>query len=150
MIIINTGAPQGYVLSPLLYSDNGVAKFLSNSICKFADDTNIEDQISNNAETEHRKEIECIAAWCKDNNLSINVSKMKELIIDFRKRNGGHAPVCITGAEVEIVENVKFLGVTSTNNLFWSTHIHMTVKKAQQHLYFLRRLRKFGMSTKTL
>eukprot|EP00061_Rhincodon_typus_P014105 g40924.t1 len=29
-------------------------------------------------------------------------------------------------------------------------HIDLMVKKAQQSLYFLRRLRKFGMSTKTL
>eukprot|EP00061_Rhincodon_typus_P011649 g36832.t1 len=49
-------------------------------------------------------------------------SKRKELGIDFRKWRGGHVPVCINGAEVEMVESIKFLGVKLTDNLSWSTH----------------------------
>eukprot|EP00061_Rhincodon_typus_P015343 g42959.t1 len=63
-------------------------------------------QIANYDETEFRKEVECLAVWCKDNDLSIKDSKMKELTIDFRKRSGGHAPVCINGAEAEMVKSV--------------------------------------------
>eukprot|EP00061_Rhincodon_typus_P005636 g25396.t1 len=85
--------------------------------------------------TEYRKEIECLAKWRKDNNLSINISKMKKLVIDFRKRSGVHAPICINGAEMEMVDSIKFLGVTNTNDLSWSTHVDRTVKKAQ-NLYF--------------
>eukprot|EP00061_Rhincodon_typus_P011046 g35779.t1 len=93
---------------------------------------NMDIYIPNHNKTEY-KEIEGQAAWCK-HNLSINVREMKELVIDFRKRSGGQAPVCITGAELEMLESVKF----------------QMVKKAQQRLYFLRRQRKFSMSTKTL
>eukprot|EP00061_Rhincodon_typus_P013551 g39989.t1 len=73
--------------------------------------------------------------------------KMKDLVIDFRKQSGGHVPVSIDGVEVEIVENFKFLGINITNNLSWSIHINAIVKKAYQHLDFLRRLRRFSMST---
>ncbi|XP_071001613.1 voltage-dependent L-type calcium channel subunit beta-4-like, partial [Oncorhynchus clarkii lewisi] len=41
-LILNTGAPQGWVLSPILYSlftRDSMAKHASNSIVKFADDT---------------------------------------------------------------------------------------------------------------
>eukprot|EP00061_Rhincodon_typus_P012824 g38805.t1 len=72
-------------------------------------------------------------------------SKIKELVIDFRKRSGWLTPVCINGAEVEMVETVKFLGVMTINNLSWPTHVNVMVKKAQlllsqkakeiQHLY---------------
>ena len=27
-----------------------------------------------------------LAEWCQENNLSLNVNKMKELIVDFRKQ----------------------------------------------------------------
>eukprot|EP00061_Rhincodon_typus_P013216 g39445.t1 len=101
--------------------------------------------ISNNDKTEHRKEIECLVAWFKDNNLSLNVSKMKELVIDFRKHGVGHAPTSIKGAEEQMVKSIKFLGVTIINNLSWATHVDATVKKPQECLYFLRRLRKFGI-----
>eukprot|EP00061_Rhincodon_typus_P016280 g44403.t1 len=36
-----------------------------------------------------------------------------------------------------------------THNLSWTSHVDATVKKAQQRLFFLKRLRKFGMSIRT-
>eukprot|EP00061_Rhincodon_typus_P004300 g22245.t1 len=62
-----------------------------------------------------------------------------------RKKGGGHTPIYINGAEVERVKSVKILGVTITDNLSWTSRVDTTVKKAQC-LFFLRRLRKFGMS----
>ena len=89
-----------------------MAKFPSNSLFKFADDTAV-GQISNNDETEYRKEIENLVNWCDDNNLSLNINKTK----DFRKRSGEHAPVYINRDEVEMIESFNFLGVHITNNL---------------------------------
>jgi hypothetical protein len=51
MLILNTGAPQGCMLSPLLYClliQDCVAKLGSNSIIKFADDTTVVGLINNN------------------------------------------------------------------------------------------------------
>ena len=53
-LILNTGAPQGCILNPLLYllftHDCG-AMHASNSIIKFADDTTVVGLITNNDET---------------------------------------------------------------------------------------------------
>ncbi len=88
-ITLNVGAPQDCVLSPLLYSlytHDCVSSHSSTSIVKFADDTVVLGHISNNDEAAYLHEVERLTSWCQDNCLSLNVSKTKELIVDFRKR----------------------------------------------------------------
>ena len=61
-----------------------------------------------------------LAVWCQDNNLSLNVSKTKELIVDYWKRRAEQAPININWAVVERVESFKFFGVHINNDLSWS------------------------------
>ena len=59
-LILNTGAPQGCVLCPLLYSlftHDCMARHDSNTIIKFADDTTVVGLITDNNETAYRKEV---------------------------------------------------------------------------------------------
>ena len=49
-----------------------------------------------------------------DNNLSLNVCKTKELIMDYRERWAKQAPINIDGTEVERVESFRFIGVHIT------------------------------------
>jgi hypothetical protein len=103
-LIFNTGAPQGCVLSLLLYSlftHDCMARHDSNTIIKFADDIIVVSLITNNDETAYREEVRDLTVWCKDNNVSLNVIKTKEMIVDYRKRRTKHAPILIDGAVVE-------------------------------------------------
>ncbi len=116
-ITLNVGAPQGCVLSPLLYSlytHDCVSSHRSTSIFKFADDTVVLGLISNNDETAYLDEVERLTSWCQDNGLSLNVSKTKELIVDFRKRHLlPYTPLMISGTPVEsYVTGVTVTGVT--------------------------------------
>jgi hypothetical protein len=88
--------------------------------------------------------------WCQENNISANVNKTKEMIMDFRKQHREHPSIHINGTAVEKVESFKFLDVHITDKLKWSTHTDSVVKKAQQRLFNIRRLKKFGLSPKTL
>jgi hypothetical protein len=84
-----------------------------------------------------------------DNNLSLNVRMTKELIVDYRKRRAEQSPIKIDKDEVEWVESFKFLDVI-TNKLSWSKYTKTVLKKAQQHLCPLRRLKRFGMGPQIL
>ncbi len=142
--------PQGCVLSPLLYSlytHDCVSSHSSTSIVKFADDTVVLGLINNNDEAAYLHEVERLTSWCQDNCLSLNVSKTKELIVDFRKRQQQpYTPLMISGTPVERVSSFKYLGVNISEDLTWTAHIQTQVKKARQRLYHLRQLRKFRVS----
>ena len=57
--------------------------------------TTVVELITNNDETAYREEVRDLAVWCQDNNLSRNVIKTKEMIVEYRKRRTKHAPILI-------------------------------------------------------
>jgi len=87
-LTLNTGSPQGGVLSPLLhslYTHDCEARFSSNTIVKFADDTLVVGLIAANDEKAYLEEFANLSLWFQDNSLMLNVSKTKELIVDLRR-----------------------------------------------------------------
>ncbi|KAI3368184.1 hypothetical protein L3Q82_007914 [Scortum barcoo] len=75
----------------------------------------------------------------------------KEVIVDYRRsRRTEHAPLLIHGEAVERVNNIKFLGIHITSDLTWSMNTAHLVKKAQQRLFFLRKLKRAGLSPQLL
>ncbi len=138
------------MLSPLLFTlltHDCTPSHNSNLFIKFADDTTVVGLISNRDETNYRSEVSRLAGWCRDNNLSLNVEKMKEIVVDFRRVHTQHAPLTINGATVERASSNKFLGVNITEDLSWTNNTAALAKKAQQRLYFLRKLRRVRAPT---
>jgi hypothetical protein len=62
------------------------------------------DLITDNDETAYR-EVRDLIVWCQNNNLSLNMSKTKEMIVGYRKRRAEHSPIHINRAVVEWIEN---------------------------------------------
>ncbi|KAK3548220.1 hypothetical protein QTP70_005157 [Hemibagrus guttatus] len=130
----STGAPQGCVLSLLLFS-------LYTNDCSSTDPPCQAPEvrgrhyshrlIQDGDESAYRQEIEQLAAWCSLNNLELNTLKTVEMIVDFRRNTPALPPLTIMNSTVPTVESFRFLGTTISQDLKWDTHIDATIKKAQ-------------------
>ena len=67
-----------------MFTPDCVATHASNSIIKFADNTTVAGLITN------REEVRALGVLYLENNLSLNVNKTKEIIVDFRKQQRVH------------------------------------------------------------
>ncbi|KAK1783998.1 hypothetical protein P4O66_004503, partial [Electrophorus voltai] len=53
-----------------------------------------------------------------------------------------HSLLAINDSSVEIVKNIKFLGVHLAENLTWTLNTSSITNRTQQCLYFLQKLRE--------
>ena len=97
-----TGHPHDYV-----------ASHSPNFIVKFAEDTTVTGLITNNDE-----EVGPLTVWCQVNNLTLNIRKRKELIVDFQRNQAGHEPILSMFLRVHISKEIK-----------WSNHMDTVVNK---------------------
>src|SRR4029434_7289941 len=91
-----------------------------------------------------------LSTWCTLNNLVLNTSKTKELIVDYRRKKSDMQPIAINGERAERVSDFSFLGTHIEEDLSWTRNTTALLKKAHQRLYFLRLLRKNKLKKKLL
>ena len=153
VVVSDTGAPQGTVLSPFLFTLY-TTDFQHNSeschLQKFSDDSAVVGCIREGEEGEYRTLVDNFVEWSEQNHLRLNVDKTREMVIDFERKKMPSQPLRIRGEVVEEREDYKYLGVVTDNRLDWKSNTKVVYKKGMSRLYFLRKLRSFNVCSKLL
>ncbi|KAK7907688.1 hypothetical protein WMY93_016300 [Mugilogobius chulae] len=80
-------------------------------------------------EEEYRSLVQKFEGWCQQNKLQLNISKTKEMVLDFRRAPPSSRPITIQNAEVEVVSSYKYLGLQMDDKLNWSKNMECVYKK---------------------
>ena len=148
---INTGTPQGTVISPFiftLYTNDCTSKNDKQKIIKFSDDTAVVDLTeSHQCFVDSVKEF---SDWCEQNFLELNVGKTKEMVVDFKTNRTDVGELQINGQAVERVQEYKYLGTIVDNQLKFEKNTEMIYKKCRQRMVILYQLRSLMVSNRIL
>ena len=93
---------------------------------KLSDDTSLAGMIIGDENT-YRTAVKDLVSWCNDNFLCLNVSKTKEMVIDFQRNASTLNPLVIKEQQVEFVSQYKYLGTTLDHKLDWAKNTDQSV-----------------------
>ena len=144
------GVPQRSVLSPLLFniyvSDlHSVAKENNSSLRSFADDMTLyhSDTSAEQASKTVCAALNIINGELVDLGLPINVEKSAASLICPSAKKSNHLPstppILLCGTPVNVVTEMRLLGVIVDNQLSWSSQVNSVISKASQKIGILRR-----------
>jgi hypothetical protein len=150
LLTTSVGTPQGCVLSPLLFSIyvQHMPKPINGNfhIIKYADDTVLIELLSKNDISCMSDAADQLAVWCDHNDLFLNVSKTKELLLCNLRDNPVHCALNINGNSVEQVESFKYLGTIIDRKLRFHQNTLEVTKKARKRLYIMKKLHAMRIS----
>ena len=69
-------------------------------------------------------------------------TKCKELRIHFGRDELDFSNIRVNGSNLEIVNHVKIVALTISNDLKWNQHVNNIVKKANKRIYFIIQLKR--------
>ena len=146
----STGSPQGTVLSPFLFTlyTNDCRGTKEAPIIKYSDDSAILDL--SNDDNYYFTEVAKFTEWCEMNYLMLNVSKTKELVIDFRHKPSYLPDLVIKGEKVERVSQYKYLGTVLDSKLNFDQNTALIQKKCHSRMYLLQKLRNLNVNPSVL
>ena len=134
-MVSSTGSPQGTVLSPFLSTlyTNDCGWTNEPPLIKYSDDYVTWDL--SNDDNLYFTEVSKFTEWCEMNRLMLNVSKTKELVIDFRQKPASLPDLVIKGEKVERVSPYKYLETVLDNKLNFYPNTALIQKKCQSRIY---------------
>ena len=134
----NGGVPQGTLSGPknFLVQINDLQTPCP--MFKFVDDSTVFDVCNNSSVPMLQESADIITDWSRNNDMRINATKTKEMIICFC-RNDNHLAsiprIVIDNNDIERVAQAKVLGVTLSSDLTWNAHVDTIVSKTRTRVF---------------
>ncbi|XP_019617826.1 PREDICTED: carbohydrate sulfotransferase 10-like [Branchiostoma belcheri] len=91
-----------------------------------------------------------LSLWSQASHMKLHPKKCKVLHIEFRKIPVTPPSLTVNNIEVQLVKVLRVLGVILQADLKWNSHVDSVCTKANQRLYFLRKLKHFHLTTDDL
>ena len=88
--------------------------------------------------------------YADDNDMKINFKNAKAMIFNPCTSIDFQPELVVDGHEIEVVEEMRVLGVIVTSDMKWAANTHHMVTRANKKLWVLRRLKKSGASEEDL
>mgnify|MGYP001548856308 CR=1 FL=1 len=143
---LNGTMPQGSWLGPLSFL------LLINDLStgcpvhKYVDDTTLSELLkSKQIDSQMPTFMANLSQWARDNDMEINTSKTKEMLLGPLSSANLPLLTMSTGI-IDRVTSFKLLGVHIDATLSWATQVENITKKATTRLYFLKQLKRAGLS----
>ena len=91
-----------------------------------------------------------LAVYANTNEMKINQNKSKVMLFNTSYKNDFTPEIEINGVVLEVVEQMKLLGVMITSDLKWRANTEFITKKAYKRLWLIKRLKQMGASLASL
>ena len=82
-----------------------------------------------------QKDIDCLGSWARKWGMRVQSVKCNMMQLTKKKHIKIQASYTFEGTVLEIVESIKYLGVTITNELKWNTHISNVIGSLRRILF---------------
>ena len=136
---VEFGVPQGSCLGLLLFLIyiNDLPKITQGKMSMYADDTSLchmGNDISK-LETAINEDLKLLDKWLRGNKLSLNVAKMKSMFICTKpkrrilEKNDVKLNLIIRDRELDLIDDIKYLGVNVDDSLSWKELIKSVTSK---------------------
>ena len=127
-----SGVPQGTVLGPVLFSlyINDITTDTDSEIRLFADDCVCYREIKGKEDTvKLQEDIDRLGCWARKWGMRFKPVKCNIMQIKRKRIKKINASYNLEGTGLDNVENIKYLGITITNDLKWNTHVSISAQR---------------------
>ncbi len=147
---ITAGVPQGSILGPMLFLlfINDMPDVISKcNMEMYADDTLMYahgtdlDKLKNILNNDLKQ----LEQWLQRNKMKVNVAKTKVMLFctSVKKYDPMNFNIYLNDHRLQIVNDIKYLGITIDTHLKWQDHVDNVCKKIGIKLAILRRIKPF-------